>query len=430
MYGTLSAAGDFQDTTIRTQRDELGLKGGESNPCLYSDPSRDHKVAFHGDDVGVEGYEEDLDWYTESLGKFFEIEVKATLGPEPHDDTTATLLNRLITYKDDCTLWENDPRQIELAIAELGLVGAKPKPTPGVKLSSEEREKATPVNKEVVRAYRSVAARPGYVAQDRFDILYPTKECLRGMQNPTTADLKQLKHIGRCLCGKGRVALKFVEQSEQTSCLALGGTDYAVCPMTRRSTNGGIVLDGVNPLHAWSSTQAVVAMSSGEAELYGCVKAAAEGLGTTAGLRDLGEDRKLNVGVDSSAALGIVRRSGLGKLKHVSVRYLWIQEVRKRGELSVHKVVGTENGANLMTKYMSTKQLETDMQSCGMTVLAGRNPRGLQVQADLKKMSKSSVLLALVATLLGTVTAASDDLTLGLRLAPRPDVEDALPGEA
>ena len=124
---------------IRVQKEELGFKGGESNPCLYHDPDRDLKTEFHGDDVVVEGYEEDLNWHTESLSKFFEITVKATLGPEPKDDKTATLLNRLITYKEEYTLWENDPRQIELAIAELGLIGAKSRSTPGVRLSSEDR---------------------------------------------------------------------------------------------------------------------------------------------------------------------------------------------------------------------------------------------------------------------------------------------------
>ena len=62
MYGALSVAGDFQDTMIRVQKDELGLEGGESNPCLYHEPNRDLKVAFHGYDVAVEGHEVDLDW--------------------------------------------------------------------------------------------------------------------------------------------------------------------------------------------------------------------------------------------------------------------------------------------------------------------------------------------------------------------------------
>ena len=38
---------------------------------------------------------------------------------------------------------------------------------------------------------------------------------------------------------------------------------------------------GDHTLRFWSSTQKVIALSSGEAEYYGCVRAAAEGMGTT-----------------------------------------------------------------------------------------------------------------------------------------------------
>ena len=76
----------------------------------------------------------------------------------------------------------------------------------------------------------------------------------------------------------------------------LADTDYAGCPVTRRSTTGGIVFDNLNPLHAWSTTQTTPAMSSGEAELYGCVKGSAEGLGVVSAMKDLGEKRMLRVG--------------------------------------------------------------------------------------------------------------------------------------
>ena len=153
------------------------------------------------------------------------------------------------------------------------------------------------------------------------------------MTLPTTADVMQLKHIGRYLIGKPRVAMMFKDQVQNegaTMVTVRGDTDYAGCPVSRRSTNGGIVFDGCNPLHAWSTTQATVAMSSGEAELYGCVKASAEGLGVVSGYGDLGEHRGLGVGLDSSAALGVVRRVGLARLKHIDTKYLWVQHVRKQ----------------------------------------------------------------------------------------------------
>ena len=92
------------------------------------------------------------------------------------------------------------------------------------------------------------------------------------MQCPTDLDLKQLKHIGRYLRGRPRAALRYVDQEEGLPCTALGDWDFGGCLVTRRSTNGGIALDGRNTLVAWSTTQSVLSMSTGESELYGCVK--------------------------------------------------------------------------------------------------------------------------------------------------------------
>ena len=54
-------------------------------------------------------------------------------------------------------------------------------------------------------------------------------------------------------------------------------------------------------------------MSSGEAEYYAMVKAAAEGLGIQALAKDLGIDMKVRLWVDSTAAKAIVARIGLGR---------------------------------------------------------------------------------------------------------------------
>ena len=56
-------------------------------------------------------------------------------------------------------------------------------------------------------------------------------------------------------------------------------SDWAGRVQTRRSTNGACIMVGDICLKAWSTTQRVVALSSGEAETYAAVKGASEGLG-------------------------------------------------------------------------------------------------------------------------------------------------------
>ena len=67
-------------------------------------------------------------------------------------------------------------------------------------------------------------------------------------------------------------------------------TDWAGCLRTRRSTNGGLIAIGTHIVKHWSSTQATIALSSGEAEYYGMVKGASVALGIRSMLADLGVD--------------------------------------------------------------------------------------------------------------------------------------------
>ena len=84
-----------------------------------------------------------------------------------------------------------------------------------------------------------------------------------------------------------------------------------------------------------------------EAELYALVKGAAAALGLQGLLADLGSQISCKVRADSSAAIGIAFRSGLGKLRHLNVQYLWIQEKLAREQLQVEKVLGSLSPADL-----------------------------------------------------------------------------------
>jgi hypothetical protein len=109
---------------------------------------------------------------------------------------------------------------------------------------------------------------------------------------------------------------------------------------------------GLHLVKAWSTTQSVIALSSGEAELYALVKGAAQTLGIMAMAQDFGIELDGGIRSDSSAAIGITSRQGLGKLRHINVQYLWVQDKIKSNELKLDKVAGVDNPADLFTKYL------------------------------------------------------------------------------
>ena len=102
----------------------------------------------------------------------------------------------------------------------------------------------------------------------------------------------------------------------------------------------------------------MIALSSGEAEYYGMVKGASFTLGTQSLLADLGISSDIHMYTDSSAAKGIASRKGIGKVRHIEVNQLWLQDKVSSGTITLTKVVGTENHADILTKHASARVLE------------------------------------------------------------------------
>ena len=114
-----------------------------------------------------------------------------------------------------------------------------------------------------------------------------------------------------------------------------------------------MVFRGTHLIKSWSTNQQVIALSSGEAELYAQVKGAAQTMGIVSMGLDFGELLHGTVHPDSSAALGMATRQGLGKQRHIRVQYLWIQERVADGDVKVRKVPGETNPADLLTKGLA-----------------------------------------------------------------------------
>ena len=94
------------------------------------------------------------------------------------------------------------------------------------------------------------------------------------------------------------------------------------------------MLDGVN-VSSWARTQKAIATSSGESELYAMSVGAAEALGLRELLTDIGLPTTVRLRCDSTAAMGTASRQGLGRMKHVQVRDLALQQWIADGRLTL-----------------------------------------------------------------------------------------------
>ena len=121
-----------------------------------------------------------------------------------------------------------------------------------------------------------------------------------------------------------------------------------------------------------STTQTTVALSSGEAELGGICRGASIGLGLQALAHDLGISLDLEVLTDATAAIGICRRRGLGKIRHLHVADLWVQDRLRKKDFTLTKVLGTDNPADMLTKHVARDTLKKHMVEIGICAEEGR----------------------------------------------------------
>ena len=139
---------------------------------------------------------------------------------------------------------------------------------------------------------------------------------------------------------------------------------------------------GEHFIKGWPRTQNSVTLSSAEAGLVAMCKAAAELLGCIAMWREWGEERRGVVLADSSAALAISQRKGSGKLRHINIGLLWVQERRERQELNFYKVKGEKNPADLLTKYLAAERAKQHEEALGLERREGRASTSLKMQGS------------------------------------------------
>jgi len=87
---------------------------------------------------------------------------------------------------------------------------------------------------------------------------------------------------------------------------------------------------------------------------------------------------------DSTAALGMVHRQGLGRTRHIEVQYLWIQEQVAAKKFNIAKVDSKANPADLLTKHLNAEVMQAHMKELNMKFVEGRSDSALMLKAVVR----------------------------------------------
>ena len=310
----------------------------------------------------------DLRWLSQELAKDLSIKTcvlgpgvredngGCTFGAGPHE-TKGVFLGRTIEWHKKGISWEGDGKHVRKLVEEWGLEQCNGVMTPGIRPNKAQGEVSKgveePVSKQEEKEYRRGSAMLNYIAQDRPDMPFASKEVSRWMSAPTARSFGDLKRAIRYLRSRPRARMWYPWQEPVYQLRVFSDSDWAGCDKTRRSTTGGVIMAGQHWLGHWSRTQANVALSSGEAELNAAVTACSEGRGLKNLIGEMHGEMSLEIIGDSSASMGILNRTGAGRVKHLEVKQLWVQECIARKAVSVAKVPRRINLADSLTHHWS-----------------------------------------------------------------------------
>ena len=217
-----------------------------------------------------------------------------------------------------------------------------------------------------------------YLSRDRSDIVFPVKELASKMSRPTINALQCLKR----LVGYLKVSRDYMVVLEQP----VGGngqvkqstshhwvlesfsdSDWSTNQEHRRSTSAGCHLLNGCYMYSSSRTQRVISLSSCEAELHGMVSTLADGIFLKRCIefvvKAMVEHYLLT---DSSSARQLAQRQGIGKIKHLSAKVLWIQQQVQDKMVCLSQISTIWNVSDVGTKVLSARRLKLLLHQLGM----------------------------------------------------------------
>jgi hypothetical protein len=358
LYGMRGAAQGWEKE-FGEKLESVGFTKGKSSPVVFHRESDETVLVVHGDDFTFLGYPDVLDELLTDMRSWWDIKLRGIIGSEAEDTKEITILNRTLTWDGSELTLKADQKHRDEIIKAFGLIdGSRGITIPVDKEATAEVGDDEPLTGEDVTRFRGLAARANYLGLDRCDIQFATKEICRCMSKPTKGGMTKMKRLARYLLETPVGIMRYsAARDDLERILVYVDSDWAGCKSTRKSTSGGAITWGGGLLKSWSRTQGCVSLSSGEAEFYAAIKGGAEGIGVRSLLADMGQEVKVEIHQDSTAAKGMASRLGVGKVKHLDVGWLWIQEAVRKGDLVLEKICGKINPADMLTKPKSVAEM-------------------------------------------------------------------------
>ncbi|PNX80439.1 copia-type polyprotein [Trifolium pratense] len=192
---------------------------------------------------------------------------------------------------------------------------------PGNKLIRDENGKFVDATN-----YRQMTGCLMYLLATRPDLTFYICLVARYMERPTEIHLAAIKIIMRYLKGTMDLGIWY-KRNEKKKLVGWSDSDYAGDLDDRKSTSGYVYMLGSSAISWSSKKQAIVTLSTTEAEFVAAASCACQGIWLRRILEELGQSQKCTViKCDNSSSIKLSKNPVMhGRCKHIDVRYHFLR---------------------------------------------------------------------------------------------------------
>ena len=266
---------------------------------------------------------------------------------------------------------------IDALAARFNLENAHPVSTPldpNARLTREHSPKTQAEADEMADVpYRQLVGSLMYLAvATRPDISYAVQYHSQWLERPGRAHWESAKRVVRYLMGTRERWL--VLGGSRAGLVGYTDADWGTSTDSRHSISGYVFTLGGGAISWSAKKQAVVALSSTEAEYIAITHAAKEALWLRALLADVMGPEFARAPIplfsDNKSAIALARDNTFHpRTKHIDIRYHWIREVVERGDIELDYMETARMPADAFTKALARARLNALIETFGLRAL-------------------------------------------------------------
>lgn len=340
----------------------FGFIQSAADNCVYCGTVNNTKillVIYVDDGLIISDSKKIINYVLTEMKKIFEITIS---------EANYFVGLEIIRDRQDKSIFVHQSSYIKQIIKRFGFEDANPIKIPADPNTNLTSEMSNVLDENVVPYRQAVGSLIFAGIVSRPDIMYAVGVVSRFLTKHSLAHWNAVKRIFKYLKTTPHFGTKY-KKGDTPLLVGFSDSDFASDIITRRSTTGYVIKIG-NGVVTWASQrQHSVSLSTTEAEYVAAAQVTKEILWLQYLLEDIGEElnKPRVLYIDNQSAIKLIRNPEFHKhSKHISIRYHFVREQGRNGEIKPTYLASSEQTADILTKPLPRVSFEKFRWKMGM----------------------------------------------------------------